>query len=194
MSKGSKEVAVMSEKSMGREGFLVSDSKSRGRDMMSVASAVAKRLSRRDLAATAILAAVLAASVLVISSPLAATWSALVVTGNEDSVQRGIDASAARYTALAGHFAMKNENIQRGLDASAARYTALAGNYAAKDAGIQRGIAADAARYTALAGYYAARADAIQRGIDADAARYSALGEYYATQVERKAGLESVSQ
>jgi hypothetical protein len=54
-----------------------------------------------------------------------------------------------------------NENnrasLQRGREADAARYTAMAKYYTAKDgADLQRGRDADAARYTAMAEYYAA--------------------------------------
>lgn len=36
-------------------------------------------------------------------------------------VRRGVDASAARYTALAAYYAAENEDIQSGIDAGAAR-------------------------------------------------------------------------
>jgi hypothetical protein len=67
----------------------------------------------------------------------------------EDGLQRGYNADAARYTALAEFY-----GVQRGLDASAARYTALAAHYGAIDVGLQRALQADAARYNALAEYY----------------------------------------
>ena len=70
-------------------------------------------------------------------------------TPTEDGLQRGRNADAARYTALAEFY-----GVQRGLDASAARYTAMAAHYGAIDVGLQRGLQADAARYTALAEYY----------------------------------------
>jgi hypothetical protein len=71
-------------------------------------------------------------------------------TSAEDGLQRGHDATAARYTALAEFY-----GVQQGLDATAARYTAMAAHYGAVDDGLQRGLQADAARYNALADYYA---------------------------------------
>jgi hypothetical protein len=68
----------------------------------------------------------------------------------DDDLQRGHNATAARYTALAEYYA-----VQRGLDATAIRYNALAVHYGAIDAGLQCGLQADAARYNALADYYA---------------------------------------
>ena len=65
----------------------------------------------------------------------------------DDGLQRGYNADAARYTALAEFY-----GVQRGLDATAARYMALAAHYT--DASLQRGLQADAARYNALAEYY----------------------------------------
>ncbi len=59
-----------------------------------------------------------------------ARWTALgePLREKDAAAQRGIDASAARYTALADdYYAAKNEDIQQGIDADAARYTALAG-------------------------------------------------------------------
>ena len=66
----------------------------------------------------------------------------------DNGLQRGYNADAARYTALAEFY-----GVQRGLDATAARYTALAAH--CTDAGLERGLQADAARYNALADYYA---------------------------------------
>jgi hypothetical protein len=127
--------------------------------MMSANSPVVKRWFKRFLVAVGILAVGLIVGILVITPPPAETQSAAVVTENEDSIQRGIDASAARYTAMAKYYAVKDDGIQRGIDASAARYTAMAKYYAVKDDGLQRGIDASAARYTAMAEYYAAKGE-----------------------------------
>ncbi len=73
-------------------------------------------------------------------------------------------------------------NLQRGREADAARYNAMAKYYTAEEgADLQRGREADAARYTAMAGYYTAEEGAdLQRGREADAARYTAMADYYA--------------
>jgi hypothetical protein len=44
-------------------------------------------------------------------------------------LQRGIEASAARYVALAARHVAKSDGIQRGIDASAARYSAMGAHY-----------------------------------------------------------------
>jgi hypothetical protein len=69
--------------------------------MMSANSPVVKRWFKRFLVATGILAVGLILGILVITPPSAETQSAAVVTENEDSLQRGIDASAAQYSAMA---------------------------------------------------------------------------------------------
>ena len=68
---------------------------------MSANSPVVKRWIKRFLVAMTTLAVGLIVGILVITPPSAETQSAAVVTENEDSLQRGIDASAARYTAMA---------------------------------------------------------------------------------------------
>ena len=67
-------------------------------------SLVVKRWFKR-LVAVAILAVGLILGIFVITLPPAETQSAAVVTENEDSVQRGIDASAAQYSAMAEYYA-----------------------------------------------------------------------------------------
>jgi hypothetical protein len=125
---------------------------------MSANSPVVKRWFKRFLVAMTILAVGLIVNILVITPPPAETQSAAVVTENEDSLQSGIEADAARYTAMAEYYAAKNDGLQRSIDASAARYTAMAEYYAAKEEDrIRRSIEADAARYTAMAEYYAAK-------------------------------------
>jgi len=78
--------------------------------------------------------------------------------GIEASILRGREADAARYTAMAQHFAAwEGANLQQGRAADTARYTAMAGYSAAKEAfNLQRGREADAARYTAMAEYFTA--------------------------------------
>jgi len=125
--------------------------------MMSANSPVVKRWFKRFSVAVGILAVGLILGSFVVTVPPAETQSAAVVTENEDSLQRGIDASAARYTAMAASYAAENDGLQRGIDASAARYTAMAASYAAENEGLQRGIDASAARYTAMAASYAAK-------------------------------------
>ncbi len=106
---------------------------------MSANSPVVKRWFKRFLIAVGILAVGLILGSFVVTVPAAETQSAAVVTENEDSIQRGIDASAARYSAMAEYYAAENDGLQRGIDASAARYTAMAAYYAAENDGIQQG-------------------------------------------------------
>ncbi len=93
---------------------------------MSASSQVFKRFSVTMM----MLAVGLSVGSLLIAPLPAQAQPAAALTENEDSVQRGVDASAARYTALAAHYAVGNDDVQRGVDASAARYTALAEHYA----------------------------------------------------------------
>lgn len=84
------------------------------------------------------------------------------------SVQRGMDAYAARYSGLAEqHLAM-----QRGIDAYAARNAGLAEIHAS-----QRSIEAYTARNAGLAAYYNTATS--QRANDAYAARLTGLAEHY---------------
>jgi hypothetical protein len=170
----------MNDKSMGRQESRISESILR-RSMMSANSPVVQRWFKRSLVAVGILAVGLIVGSFVVTPPPAETQSAAVVT---DSLQRGMDASAARYTAMAASYAAENDGLQRGMDASAARYTAMAASYAAKNDGLQRGIDASAARYTAMAASYAAENDSLQRGMDASAARYTAMAASYAAKEE----------
>ena len=70
---------------------------------------------------------------------------------------------------------------QRALDASAARYTAMAEFYLANDeANRQRAIKAESARYSGLAEFHLGEnKSSVQRALDASAARYTAMAEYY---------------
>jgi len=126
-----------------------------------------------------ILAVGLALSYLLIS-PLPVTLSSASVNDSESSIQAGLEADAARYTAMAEFYAAKAESIRLGQEADAARYTAMAEFYNASAASIQRGQEADAARYTAMANYYLNKeADHLKQIHDADAARYTAMAKYY---------------
>jgi hypothetical protein len=102
------EITVMSGRSIGGEGLSVSDSTGRRR-MMSATSSAARVLFERDSIAMAILVVGLAASVLVIGSPPGGTPAATVVTDSADKIQRNIDASATRYTALAKYSEVRAE-------------------------------------------------------------------------------------
>lgn len=115
-----------------------------------------------------------------IVNPLPATpWNA-PVHENGSSIQRGLEADAARYTAMAEFYTAQEASIQRGLEADATRYTAMAQYYATLNDSIQRSLESDAARYTAMAQYYTEKeAERIQRSLEADAARYTAMAEYY---------------
>ena len=128
---------------------------------------------------TTILAVGLILAILVVAVPRINTGPVSVASGNDAGLQRGLDASAARYTAMAEAYFAQQEALQRSVDASAARYTALAEAYFGQQEALQRSFDASAARYTALAEAYGARSDNLQRGLDASAARYTALAEYY---------------
>lgn len=103
-------------------------------------------------------------------------------SGSESSIQRGMEADAARYTAMAEYFAAKEAaGIPVDHTADAARYNAMAEYFAAKDiASIEHSRAADAARYSAMAEAYSAQNAATQRWIEAYAARCNAMAEAYA--------------
>ncbi len=146
---------------------------------MSTHTLAVEQWSKPFFVALAVLLVGLIAGLLLISPPRAETLSSAVVIDDQAGILRGIDASAARYTAMAADFAARSTSLQRGIDASSARYTALAAHFAAPNDGLQRGIDASAARYTALAAHFAAPNDGLQRGIDAGSARYSALAEFY---------------
>ena len=83
----------MKDGSIGRRESTISESNYLRRQMMSANSPVVKRWFKRFLVAMTILAIGLIVSILVINPPPAETQSAAVVTENEDSVQRGIDAA-----------------------------------------------------------------------------------------------------
>jgi glutamine synthetase len=151
---------------------------------MSAHTFVLEQWSKRLFVAVSVLLVGLIAGLLAITLPRAASLSSAVVIEDQASILRGIDADAARYTALAASYAARSDGLQHGIDASAARYTALAASYGARSDARQRGIDASAARYTALATHFATRNDGLQRGIDASAARYTAMAAYYAAKEE----------
>ena len=124
---------------------------------MSAQTFVLEQWSKRFFVVIAVLLVGLVAGLLAINLPRAESLSSAVAVENQSSILRGIDASTARYTALAAHYAAPNDALQRGIDASSARYTALAAHLTAPNAGLQRGIDASSARYTAMAEYYAAQ-------------------------------------
>ena len=82
---------------------------------MSANSPIVKRWFKRSLVAVGILAVGLIVGSFVVTPPPAETESAAVVTENEDSLQRGIDASAARYAAMAEYYALVAA-AERGVD------------------------------------------------------------------------------
>jgi hypothetical protein len=78
-----------------------------------------------------------------------------------------------------------NSSLERGRQADAERYTALAEDYAANVVGAgERAIRAEAARLQGLADVYASRLAGRQRAAAAYAARLTALAEHYAAQGE----------
>ena len=84
------------------------------------------QIVKRFLLTMTILVAGLIVVALGLASPLA---ESLPVAANGDSVQRGIDVSAARYNALAAFY-----NAPKGDDVDSARYTALGRLYAQRSA------------------------------------------------------------
>jgi hypothetical protein len=108
----------MNDKCIGRQESTISESTYEGGKKMSANSTLVKRWFKRSLVAVGILAVGLTVVSFVVTPPPAETESAAVVT---DSIERGIDANAARYTALAASYAAEHDALQRGIDASAAR-------------------------------------------------------------------------
>jgi len=84
-----------------------------------------------------------------------------VIAGNESAALRAVEASAARYSAMAEKYLAQNEtNVQRAFEADAARYSAMAAYYLApNEANVQRANDATAARYSGLAAYLTANPD-----------------------------------
>jgi hypothetical protein len=146
---------------------------------MSANTPVANKWTRRFPFAVIVVAIVVFVSYLVIT-PLPAIHLGVPIFENGLSIQRGLEADTARYTAMAEFYVAQAKHSQSGLEADAARYTAMAEFYNANEASIQRGLEADTARYTAMAKYYTEKEAArIQRSLNADTARYTAMAEYY---------------
>ena len=97
---------------------------------MSTNTTVVKRWPKGLPLALIILSIGLILSYFVIAQPSVFTWSPSIAAGNPNSVQLGIDADAARYTAMAKYYAEKEAiRNQLSLEADAARYTAMAKYY-----------------------------------------------------------------
>ena len=133
---------------------------------MSANSPVVKRF----LVTMTILAVGLIVGIFVITPPPVESQSAVAVIEKEDSMQRGIDASAARWNALGAHYAPDYEAIAA---VNSARWNAL-GAYFGADS---KARVADAARWNALGAHYAPDYEAIAA---VNSARWNALGESYA--------------
>ena len=102
------------------------------------------------------------------------------VSGNEATIQRGIEADAARYTAMAEYYTAQKESVALGIQADAARYIAMTGFYPAWRESLDRVHETDAARYTAMTTFYTAWMDGFRQVREADAARYTAMAKFYA--------------
>jgi hypothetical protein len=127
---------------------------------------------KRFLVAVTSLAVGLIVSTLLIA-PLPA--QAQSISKDEDSIQRGIDASAARWQAqgetyLAGM-------AERAAAASSARYAALAETYRVSPVSLAASNDASAARWQAQGEAYLA--ERVERAAAASSARYAALAETY---------------
>jgi len=101
------------------------------------------------------------------------------VSGSESSIQRGIEADAARYTAMAEYYNAQKESVALGIQADAARYTAMTDFYPAWRESLDRVHETDAARYTGMSAFYAEWMDGFRQVHEADAARYTAMAKYY---------------
>jgi len=150
---------------------------------MSTTAPSANKWIKRTPITLLILAIIGALSVLVVA-PLPITLPSVSASKPESSVQLGLEADAARYTAMAEHYLGQKASILAGIEADTARYTAMAEYYTGQS--VLAGIEADAARYTAMAKYYSEKEAArIERSLDADAARYTAMAVFYANWWER---------
>lgn len=98
--------------------------------------------------------------------------------GQKASILAGIEADAARYTAMAEYFT--GQSVLAGIEADAARYTAMAKYINEIEiARLNRSLNADAARYTSMVVFYTNWRDSLQRSLDADAVRYTEMAEYF---------------
>lgn len=133
--------------------------------------------SHRTVIAVTILVAGLILVSLALTPGLAGAQES-VGGGDAAALQRGRDASAARYTAAAQAQAARPSGVQRGREAASARYAAMAQSGSAGQAQ-ERSIRTTAARYNAMAQAHATRPSGIQRGRDASAARYAGMARAY---------------
>lgn len=144
---------------------------------MSTTAPTANKWIKRTPITLLVTAIIITLSILVIP-PLSVNLPSVSFSGSASSVQLGLEADAARYTAMAEHFLGQKASIQAGLESDAARYTAMAEFYTGQS--ILAGLQADADRYTAMAKYYTEKEAArIERSLNADAARYTAMAKYY---------------
>jgi CRISPR/Cas system-associated exonuclease Cas4 (RecB family) len=171
--------------------------------MMSANSQVFKRF----LVTMMVLAVGLSAGSLLITPLPAQAQPAIVVAENEDSLQRSIDASAARWQARGeAHLA---ERVERASATDAARYTALAEIYGVNQTSsarwqaqgeaylaerAERAAATGAARYTALAKTYAVSPVSSAAGDDASSARWQVQGEAYLAERAERAAATSAAR
>ncbi len=118
-----------------------------------------------------------------VSNVLAAVKSHPAAPGIEAGMLRGRQADAARWNAMAEHFAAKQaSNLERSRIAEAARWNLMAAHSEIGEViSLERSRIADAARYTGLAANYAARQAAnLERARMADAARWNLMAEHFA--------------
>jgi len=128
---------------------------------------------------TLLVLAIIGTLSLLVIAPLPINLPSFSASKPESSVQLGLEADAARYTAMAEHFLGQKASIQAGIEADAARYTAMAEYFTGQS--VLAGIEADSARYTAMAKFYSEKEAArLERSLDADAARYTAMATFYA--------------
>ncbi|NJC97526.1 MAG: hypothetical protein C3F07_15490 [Anaerolineales bacterium] len=76
--------------------------------------------------------------------------------------------------------APNDPSVRLGIEADAARYTAMAEFYPAWRNDLKQVHKVNAARYTAMTEFYSAWRDSLHRVHEVDAARYTAMAEYYA--------------
>jgi hypothetical protein len=100
---------------------------------------------------------------------------ALLAAASALDLERSLEASSARWSALGEYYTTRYEAAAA---ASSARYSALADHYNAR---YEAAALASSARYQALAEFYGAGGyPSVAAGVDASSARWSALGAYYA--------------
>ncbi len=156
---------------------------------------------KRFLVTMMVLAVGLSVGSLLVTPLPAQAQSAAILAENEDSLQRGVDASAARWQARGEAYLAAR--VERAAATGAARYTALAEIYGISQVDsarwqargeaylverAERAAATGAARYTALAEVYGVSPVSSAASDDASSARWQAQGEaYLAARAERAA-------